>query len=99
MQYEPDNWVIVKIPNIEGGHFYKVVAGWSGSYLYGDSWRVNSGITSIDDLGEYYLILGVSGSVYKCRKTGELVRINIQNTVQAMVDAGCEAAKAEGLRI
>ena len=60
-EYRPDSWVIVKLPSNYG---YKVLGGWSGSYLQGDSWRVNSGITHIEREGGDYLIHGYSSPVY-----------------------------------
>ena len=70
MQYEPDSWVIVKITSTLGQH-YRVLAGWSGSYLYGSSWKLNSGIVRYEDVGNAYNFYGDSGSVYTCYKTGE----------------------------
>ena len=43
MEYTPDNWVIIEIKS-EAKPFYKVLAGWSGGYGGGGSWRMNSGI-------------------------------------------------------
>ncbi len=64
--YAPEEWVIVKI----GGSnpHYRVFGSWRGGYLSGDSWRMNSGITSVDIDGDYYLFRGDSGSTYKCHK-------------------------------
>ena len=39
----PDAWVIVEV-NHEGEQFSKILSGWSGSYLDGDSWRLSSPI-------------------------------------------------------
>lgn len=64
----PDRWVILKLNN-EGKAFYKVLAGWSGSYLEGQSWRINSGITKVESKDNYYLFHGYSGSIYKCYKS------------------------------
>ena len=75
MKYTPDNWVIIEIPK-EEKTYYKVLAGWSGGYLDGDSWRMNSGITSVEEDDEYYYFKGESGSVYKCWKDAEKVRMN-----------------------
>jgi len=47
--YNPDNWVVIKM-NGDDPH-YRVLAGWSGGYLDGDSWRMNSGITRVEDAG------------------------------------------------
>ena len=69
--YNPDNWVIVKI-----GDDYKVLAGWSGSYLYGDSWRLSSGIVRIEDHSDVFRIYNHSGSCYVCRKSGYKLRRN-----------------------
>lgn len=65
--YTPDKWVIVKI-DLEKESFYKVLGGWSGGYLEGQSWRMNSGIAKISQEGDYLLIHGYSGSIYKCHK-------------------------------
>ena len=55
--YTPDNWVVLKITNTKrSGNtgygrteqvLYKVLAGWGGGYLDGDSWRMNSGINLV----------------------------------------------------
>lgn len=65
----PDRWVILKLNN-KGKTFYKVLAGWSGSYLDGQSWRINSGIVSVESNDDHYLFHGHSGSIYKCHKSG-----------------------------
>lgn len=64
--YHPEEWAIVKL----GGPspHYRVFGSWRGGYLSGDSWRMNSGITSVKLDGNYYLFKGHSGSVYKCHK-------------------------------
>lgn len=67
MNYKPDKWVIVKV--ITNEVIYKVFGCWSGSYLEGNSWRMNSGIVSIKDTGDTYEFVGYSGSTYICRKT------------------------------
>jgi len=72
----PDNWVIVKVVG-RGDTYYKVLAGWSGGYLDGDSWRLNSGIEKVEESEDYYDFIGYSGSVYRCRKNCEVVRMNI----------------------
>ena len=62
----PDKWVVLKFKG--GDEHYRVLAGWSGGYLDGDSWRLNSGITKVEADGDYYLFHGHSGSVYRCHK-------------------------------
>lgn len=71
MTYTPDSWVILHINTPEGDVLHKVLAGWSGSYLYGASWKINSGITKIEEHEDHYSIYGYSGSVYLCHKRGE----------------------------
>ena len=39
----PDAWVIVEV-NHDGAQFSKILSGWSGGYLDGDSWRLSSPI-------------------------------------------------------
>ncbi len=61
---EPDRWLLV-----ECGDIHRVFASFTGGYLDGDSWRLNSGIdrVEIDEDGNF-LFHGYSGSVYKCHK-------------------------------
>jgi hypothetical protein len=62
--YRPDNWVVIKI---NGPHpHYRVLAGWSGGYLDGDSWRLNSGITKVQKDFNRLFFHGSSGSTYMC---------------------------------
>lgn len=72
--YTPDNWVVFKIKG--KNPFYKILAGWSGGYLDGDSWRTNSGITGVEEEDDYFLFYGSSGSCYKCHKDSYTLRMN-----------------------
>jgi len=63
---EAEHWQIVKF-----GELYKVFASWSGGYLDGDSWKLNSGIKSFVSKDDYFLFHGYSGSIYKCHKNME----------------------------
>lgn len=54
----PDKWVVLKIDN-----YYKLFASWIG-----DSWKINSGITKIEEDEDNYYFFGFSGSCYKCYK-------------------------------
>lgn len=64
-EYKPDSWVIVKMTHKEQT-FYKVLGGWAGGYLNGDSWRLSSGIDSCEyDISyDRWLFHNASGSVY-----------------------------------
>jgi hypothetical protein len=62
----PEKWVIIQFPN----NIFKVFASWSGGYLDGSRWKLNSGIV-VDEIStdeEFYYFVGFSGSVYKCHK-------------------------------
>jgi len=61
----PDRWLVIEVIK---GELYKVFGTWSGSYLYGDSWRLNSGIVDVVDTDEAFIFIGNSGSEYFCRK-------------------------------
>lgn len=72
--YTPDNWVIIKLKGDDP--LYRVLAGWSGGYASSDHWRMNSGITKVEEDGDFYLFSGSSGSVYKCHKDAYGLRMN-----------------------
>jgi hypothetical protein len=74
MNYFPDNWVVIKIKG-DDPH-YRVLAGWSGGYLNGDSWRMNSGITKVELKDDQYIFHGSSGSQYICHKECYTLRMN-----------------------
>ena len=65
----PDQWVILEITTPKE-KIRKVLAGWRGGYLHGDSWRLNSGIVETKEFDDYWDFHGASGSVYRCRKDG-----------------------------
>lgn len=72
--HTPDNWVVIKI----GGKdpHYRVLAGWSGGYLYGTSWQLNSGIVRVKEASNYFDFYGHSGSCYRCNKSSYGLRMN-----------------------
>lgn len=72
--YVPDNWVIIKVTG-DDPH-YKVLAGWSGGYTQGTSWRMNSGITDHNLEGDHWYFYGSSGSVYKCHVDSYGLKMN-----------------------
>jgi hypothetical protein len=72
--YQPDNWVVIKIKG-DNPH-YKILAGWSGGYLSGNSWRMNSGITRVEEFAEGFKFYGSSGSCYICGKQSYMIRMN-----------------------
>jgi len=72
----PDNWVVIKIKTEENGIIYKVLAGWSGGYTQGSSWKLNSGITGVSLEDDRYIFKGHSGSIYSCHKNSYGLRVN-----------------------
>lgn len=73
--YTPDNWVIIKLDDGKDPH-YRVLAGWSGGYTTGDSWRINSGITQVTEDDKSYYFSGSSRSTYCCGKGSYTLRMN-----------------------
>lgn len=72
MENNPDVWVIVELFGSDVREVYRrVLAGWFGGYLGGDSWQLSSGVTKIIDRGKYWEIHNVSGSIYNCGKNDE----------------------------
>lgn len=64
--YHPDKWLLIKIGGTDP--HYRVFGTWSGGYLGSDEWRLNSGITRVEEDEEYYYFYGGSGSQYRCHK-------------------------------
>ena len=79
--YMPDNWVVIKIKG-DDPH-YRVLAGWSGGYTTGDSWRMNSGIVRVEEDQEYFHFYGSSGSCYVCHKQAYGLRMNNEHVWRA----------------
>jgi len=69
-----DNWVVIKMKG-DDPH-YRLLVGTSGGYLDGSSWRLNSGITEVNETNDYYYIKGSSGSEYRCHKGSYTLRMN-----------------------
>jgi hypothetical protein len=94
MVYQPDNWIVLKIHS-DDLTVYKVLGGWSGGYLDGDSWRMNSGISKVEVEGDHYLFRGYSGSTYKCHKGTYGIRMNIAGIYESLL----EQAKSSGINV
>ena len=69
-----DNWVVI-FCNGDEPH-YRLLTGTSGGYTTGDSWRINSGIVSVEKDDLFYAFKGSSGSVYLCHKDAYCLRRN-----------------------
>ena len=77
----PDKWCLVRIDD----ELTKVMATWSGGYLDGDRWKLNSGIKEVKSTEDSFLITGYSGLIYECRKSAYGI-----NTYGAAVLKGAE---------
>ena len=70
--YTPDYWKVIKVTNNETKEsHHRVICSWSGSYMWGSSWKISSGIETMEDRGDTYESKQTSGSVYILRKTRE----------------------------
>ena len=84
-EYTPDNWVIVKLPaTFKNVEHYRVLAGWSGGYLDGDAWQLNSGIMRCEENDTHYRFYGASGSCYVCHKEACMVKMNIAGILNTL---------------
>jgi hypothetical protein len=84
--YRPDNWVVLKFSG-DDPH-YRVLAGWSGSYLSGNTWRMNSIITKVEEDEFFFYFYGSSGSRYHCSKDAYMLRMNTAPVWNALKQAG-----------
>lgn len=65
----PESWVILEILTKQYNVVYKVFGMWSGGYLHGDSWRLNSGIDKMEEYDDsHWTFIGRSGTTYQCKK-------------------------------
>lgn len=65
-KYTPDAWILMNT-----GEAVKVLAGWKGGYLYGDEWRLSSGVVEVKECDGYWKFINHSGSEYDCGKRRE----------------------------
>jgi len=82
----PDAWVIIEV-NHNGEQFQKVLAGWSGSYLYGDSWRMSSPIKELridvdSDCAEAKTLSGSQYVLIKSRQGLRMANAGIWNDLK-----------------
>lgn len=100
-EYNPDSWAILRM-TWKDETIYKVLAGWSGSYLYGSSWRLNSGIVRAEETEDAWVFTGSTGSTYRCPKgryglalsTSDIYRTMIERySSQVMVMENCDWSK------
>jgi hypothetical protein len=86
MIYTPDGYAILKIQAYGSDDVVlKVFGSWSGGYLDGDSWRLNSGIIDVKEDGNTYLVTGYSGSQYVLSKHTNYIRPYNEAILQDML--------------
>jgi hypothetical protein len=75
---EPDCWVIIEVKTPEGIQFQKILAGWSGGYLNGDSWRMSSPVKrmKIKVNQDFFTVDTESGSFYTLWKSRQGLRMS-----------------------
>ena len=83
--YVPDNIVILKIMHPDQPTFYRVLAGWSGGYATGSSYKFSSAIRGMVKNEDGYLIDCVSGSTYQLRDN-YCLRMNNAGVYKQYVD-------------
>jgi len=86
--YTLDSWVILEIKQEEQDHLYKLLTGVSGGYLDIGSWRISSGIESVEEHEDHYLFHGFSGSIYKCYTKFERTKMNMGEILKKLEDSG-----------
>lgn len=94
--YIPDSWVVLKIAN-DGKVLYKILAGWSGGYLHGNSWRINSGVVSVKETQYvYYDFYGESGSLYRCHQDSYGLKMSTAGIYETLQN---QASQKDGMEI
>ena len=66
--YTPDVWEVLEFYSPEYGITEKVLAGWYGGWAGAESWKLNSGITKTEIVGDWIEFTGYTGSIYRCHK-------------------------------
>lgn len=66
----PDGFKVLEFTD-DGITTYHIFSSWSGSYLYGDSWKRSSPVVSISESDGGYIARTMSGSEYFLCTAGE----------------------------
>ena len=66
--YYPDLWKIIKVSGTDP--HYRIFGVWHGTYVRGESWRMNSGVVGVSETDDdEYIFEGYTGSTYTCKKS------------------------------
>lgn len=86
--YFPDNWQLVRvIPKDTSAAYYRILAGWSGSFMYGSSWKLSSGCERVIDEGDSWRVPQSSGSAYILRKNSERPSMVTAGVLESIVQS------------
>lgn len=69
--YYPTGWSLIKVEQPGHDTFYKIFGSWEGSYLHGASWKLSSGVETLEEIDRGYTSKQSSGSVYEFKPSGE----------------------------
>lgn len=100
--YTPDVWKILEITYEDNTKVSKILAGWYGGYIHGDSWKLSSGITKWSKNKQGYKATNKSGSIYLCNKNTERtsgLTFNMLNTWLTEADKADSGVKIRVLDI
>ena len=92
--YTPERGVVLEFVTPEET-IRKVVAGWYGGYLDGDSWKLNSGNVAERELDNRWEFDGSSGSTYVCHKSA----YGMSGYMSSILASWLEQAKKEDVTI
>ena len=81
MEYFPTNWVKIKVTTVDGEVLNKILCGWSGGYLDGDSWQLSSEPQSMEETEDKYVFTTRSGNKYHCSKHAQHLGMNCAHLI------------------
>lgn len=96
--YNPDKWKLIKIINHKKNEvYYKIFGTWSGSYIYGSSWKLSSGCKSFeyDPHNKIWSSPQWSGSTYQIHENAEGVCGMWDGFLQDFVDKSTDDVTIE----
>ena len=63
---QPDNWIIIKIVDVDGFEYYKLLVSWMNEWKYRITRNISDYYEDEDDL--YFI--SMSGATYRCDRNG-----------------------------
>lgn len=100
-EYFPDNYTIMLSPKSDGSQRWaRVIAGWSGSYTSGHSWKASSPIVKIEVTAEKYRNMYVyteSGGCYRLTVGGDRVGLSIAHLIKDASKHGWRCVETEAI--